>query len=353
MKDRGSVIPVVLLIALIMVIATFTVMVFVGELTETTETQADASAGSESFVLEDDSSVHDFESSMVKEETSSASEPEPEPETEDASEPETESMPEPEDVSETAAEETTQYGPVSGGVPASPLAAEDDPYPGLYVDHQEKTDDSTQKIVYLTFDDGPSDNTDRILDVLKQENVKATFFVSAQFGTKEERAQRMRRILEEGHTLGLHTYSHDYGKIYASIDAFLSDLNEINEEVYAATGYQADLIRFPGGSANSHNRNICERLSKEVTRRGYTFHDWGVSCGDPEGEELSVYQILRKTLEVCEGQEKTEVLFYDTPVQNSTVDALDELIQVLRSDGYELRALDGTIRPIQYIKVES
>ena len=243
-------------------------------------------------------------------------------------------------------------GPVSGGVPASPQAAEDDPYPGLYAQWEEKTDDNTQKIVYLTFDDGPSENTDRILEILDQCDVKAAFFVSAQFGTQEERAQRLRSILEHGHTLGLHTYSHDYEKIYASVDSFLSDLNRINEEVYAATGYQATLIRFPGGSENRYNGDIREELTAEIRRRGYTYHDWAVSCGDAEGLDLSADEVMRETADECEKRDKSVVLFHDTPTQDTTVEALVDLIDELREQGYEFRALDNTIRPFQFIKAE-
>ncbi len=239
---------------------------------------------------------------------------------------------------------------VSTGVPASPLAPEGDPYPGLYVQSEAKTDDNTQKIVYLTFDDGPSDNTDRILEILKQYDVKATFFVSAQYGTGEERAQRLRSILEQGHTIGLHTYSHNYEKIYASMDAYLSDLNKINEEVYAATGYQATLIRFPGGSKSQHNKHICEELTAEVTRRGYTYHDWAVSCGDAEGKNLSARQEVRETADECEKRNKSVVLFHDTPSQDATVEALSDLIEELRDKGYELRPLDNSIRPFQFVK---
>ena len=245
-----------------------------------------------------------------------------------------------------------EAAPVRGGVPASPLASEDDPYPGLYAQMEEKTDDNTKKIVYLTFDDGPSENTEKILDILDQYDVKAAFFVSAQYGTKEERAERLRSILDRGHTLALHSYTHDYEKIYASVDSFLEDLNRINEEVYAATGFQASLIRFPGGSSNQHNQSICEELAAEVTRRGYTYHDWAVSCGDAEGKELSTKQVLDETVKECLKRKKSVVLFHDAPAQDTTVEALPDLIETLRDEGYEFRQLDNSIRPFQFVKSE-
>jgi peptidoglycan/xylan/chitin deacetylase (PgdA/CDA1 family) len=244
-----------------------------------------------------------------------------------------------------------EAAPVSGGVPASPLASEGDPYPGLYAHMEEKTDDNTKKIIYLTFDDGPSENTDKILDILDQCDVKAAFFVSAQYGTKEERAERLRSILDRGHTLALHSYTHNYEKIYASVDSFLDDLNRINEEVYAATGFQASLIRFPGGSSNPHNQSICEDLAAEVTRRGYTYHDWAVSCGDAEGKELSTKQVLDETVKECLKRKKSVVLFHDAPAQDTTVEALPGLIEKLRDEGYEFRQLDDSIRPFQFVKV--
>lgn len=257
-----------------------------------------------------------------------------------------------EESSEEAAEESPEEPaarPADGGVPASPLAPEGDPYPALYVQSAEKTDDNTQKIVYLTFDDGPSENTDRILEILKQFDVKATFFVTAQYGTVEERAERCRSILGEGHTIGLHTYSHNYEKIYASVDSYLEDMNRINEEVYAATGYRASLIRFPGGSSNHYNQSVCRELTQEVERRGYTYHDWAVSCGDAEGKNLSASQVMRDTADECEKRSKSVVLFHDTPSQDTTVEALAGLIQELREKGYEFRALDNTIRPFQFV----
>lgn len=239
--------------------------------------------------------------------------------------------------------------PVSGSLSASPLAPEGDPYPALWVEPAEKTDDNTQKIIYLTFDDGPSENTDKILDILKQNDVKASFFVTAQYGTAEERARRLKRMQEEGHTIGLHTYSHNYERIYESVDSYLTDLSRINEEVWSATGVRAELIRFPGGSSNQYNQHVCRELIAEVERRGYTYHDWAVSCGDAEGKNLSADQEIRITADECEKRSKSVVLFHDTPAQDSTVEALDGLIRELREKGYEFRALDKTIRPFKFV----
>ena len=349
MNKNYLLIPTILMGILIVVVALLTGMVF---FTMAVNPPDDSGVQPESgYLMEEEQSQPEEdlqeEEASVQEETESVLPAEvsaPVEEKADHSEPEAESSAPP--------EEESKFGPVSGGVPASPLASEGDPYPGLYAHMEEKTDDNTKKIIYLTFDDGPSENTDKILDILDQCDVKAAFFVSAQYGTREERAERLRSILDRGHTLALHSYTHNYEKIYASVDSFLEDLNRINEEVYAATGFQASLIRFPGGSSNTHNQSICEDLAAEVTRRGYTYHDWAVSCGDAEGKELSTKQVLDETVKECLKRKKSVVLFHDAPAQDTTVEALPDLIETLRDEGYEFRQLDNSIRPFQFVKSE-
>lgn len=224
----------------------------------------------------------------------------------------------------------------------------DDPYPNLFAEPVEKTDDNTQKMVYLTFDDGPSENTEEILDILDEYNVKATFFVSGQFGTKEERAKRFKMILDAGHTIGLHSFTHSYQKIYASVDAFLSDMNDIYQEVYDATGYRASLLRFPGGSVNAYNQNIYQDLVKELDRRGLTYHDWAVSSGDAEGNNIPASTLIKNTVNGCLDRKKSVVLLHDTDAKDTTVEALPTIIKDLQDAGYELRALDDSIRPFQF-----
>lgn len=234
-------------------------------------------------------------------------------------------------------------------VPPAVEADSDEPYPNLYARQEEKTDDNTQKIIYLTFDDGPSENTEKILDTLDRYGIKATFFVTGQYGTKEERETRYQKILDSGNVIGLHTYSHNYDKIYASTDAFLKDLNKIYTEVYEATGFRASLIRFPGGSVSQHNQHICKELIQEIEGRGFTYHDWAVSCGDAEGKQLSASTIAEETVKACADRTKSVVLFHDTPSQGETVKALPSLIESLMSKGYEFRALDPSVKPFHFV----
>ena len=132
--------------------------------------------------------------------------------------------------------------------------------------------------VYLTFDDGPSARTDEILEILDKYGVKATFFV---VGANEEGdLERMQKIVAAGHTLAIHSYSHDYKKIYASVEAYLEDFNQMFCQIYEATGVKPQIFRFPGGSVNSYNVGIHQQLIAEMTRRGFVYFDWNVANGD-------------------------------------------------------------------------
>ncbi|MCD7830462.1 MAG: polysaccharide deacetylase, partial [Clostridiales bacterium] len=194
-------------------------------------------------------------------------------------------------------------------------------FPNLVTEPVAKTDDNTQKIIYLTFDDGPSETvTQQILDVLDEYGAHATFFVSAQYGTKEHRSEMYQAILDAGNTIGLHSYSHNYKKIYASVEAYLEDLNLIWQEVYDATGYEASLIRFPGGSVNSYNGEFYSELIAEVTRRGFTYHDWIVSSGDAESDSVPASTISSVVIENCENRTKSIVLLHDTDAKQTTLE---------------------------------
>lgn len=222
-------------------------------------------------------------------------------------------------------------------------------YPDMMMENADKTDDNSKKIVYLTFDDGPSEeNTEKILNILDEYGVKATFFVSGQFGDKEFRSEMYRREMEAGHTVALHTFSHDYTGIYDSVDAYFKDLNKIYTEVYEATGVQPNLIRFPGGSLNSYNGGIYQQLIAEVTRRGFTYHDWLVSSEDAAHESWSASQEMEAIRNGCENRTKIVLLCHDTDSQDCTVNALPDMLDYLLEEGYEFRALDNTIRPFHF-----
>ena len=152
-------------------------------------------------------------------------------------------------------------------------------YDNLYVQNDFEYKEAQDSICYLTFDDGPStENTEKILDILKKYNIKATFFVIYK-DTEKEKAM-YKRIVEEGHTIGVHTASHDYEKIYSSVDAYLKDFNKIASHIEEITGEKPEIFRFPGGSVNSYNGAVYMQIVSEMMRRGYTYYDWNVGSGD-------------------------------------------------------------------------
>ena len=130
-------------------------------------------------------------------------------------------------------------------------------YPNLYCTRPE-TQIIPAKTIFLTFDDGPSERTSEILEILREKNVKATFFVT---GNASQKGQAlMKQIVDEGHTIGIHTYTHEFRQIYASVSAFLDDFNKIYNLIYEATGVKPKIFRFPGGSKNSFNKNNYKEL---------------------------------------------------------------------------------------------
>lgn len=221
-------------------------------------------------------------------------------------------------------------------------------FPELSVEPTPKVADDQQSVVYLTFDDGPSEsNTRKLMDILDEYNVKATFFVTGQFGTVESRAALFQEILKRGHGLGLHTFSHEASDIYQSVEAYLTDLNAIYQEVYEATGEKISLLRFPGGSINSYNGSNYQELVAEVTRRGFTYTDWNVSADDAIGTP-EVGEIIDQVVENCELYKKAIVLCHDTDQQTNTTNAISDIIEILSEEGYEFRAMDASVRPYHF-----
>ena len=147
---------------------------------------------------------------------------------------------------------------------------------------------SGSKVIYLTFDDGPSQYTGELLDILARYNVKATFFVT---GINRSYSYYIKKAFEQGHSIALHTNSHNYSIVYSSIDAYFNDLNSINELVKSETGNYSSLIRFPGGGSNTVSRNyssgIMTTLASMVQEKGYKYFDWNVSSGDASGRSCS------------------------------------------------------------------
>ena len=181
------------------------------------------------------------------------------------------------------------------------------------------------KRVYLTFDDGPSSNTDKILDFLDEYGVKATFFVVG----KENYTEQYRRIVEDGHTLAMHSYSHVYRDIYSSLEAYQQDLNKLRTFLYEVTGVECNIVRFPGGSSNTTSKVDMHTLIEYLDSEGMVYFDWNVSSGDATGSQRSASQIASNVLNNIDKYDNAVVLMHDAAGKNSTVDALPIIIEKL------------------------
>lgn len=183
--------------------------------------------------------------------------------------------------------------------------------------------------VYLTFDDGPSTVvTNRVLDVLKEENVKATFFiVSDRVAGREE---TLKRIAREGHTLGVHSASHEYGKIYASERSFLKDVDECAAVIRKLTGITPAVYRFPGGGAH-------KRYAELLRGRGYTVVSWNAVCGDEEIAGASAQRLLEETVKTSGGKQSVVLLLHDSATHKQTAEALPRIIAYYKENGYTFK----------------
>ena len=196
---------------------------------------------------------------------------------------------------------------------------------------------SKQGVIYLTFDDGPrSGTTDIILNVLKEKGVKATFFV-----TNSGPDDLIKRAYNEGHSIGLHTASHDYSVVYKSVDSYFNDLKAVSDRVYRITGEKSMLIRFPGGSSNTiskrYSAGIMSTLTKEVLNRGYRYYDWNVDSRDAEGGKFSADEIASFVTSNLSHDRVNMVLMHDIKV--TTKDAIGKIIDYGKANGYRFEAI--------------
>lgn len=205
-----------------------------------------------------------------------------------------------------------------------------------------------QKEIYLTFDDGPSANTDKILDILKEYDVRATFFV---LGKTDEHSVRMyQRIVDEGHTLAMHSYSHKYDEIYASKESYVEDLTKLQEYLYQITGVWPRFCRFPGGSSNTVSNVPMTELIKYLNENGITYFDWNISSGDAAREDLSVEEMVENCTGKLDNVNIGMILMHDANDKVTTIEALPEVIKAIkaRGDTVILPVTDET-KPVQHV----
>ena len=198
--------------------------------------------------------------------------------------------------------------------------------------------DNGRKVVYLTVDDGPSELTEQYLDLFDKYNVKATFFVT---GHAPEYYHLIHEAYKRGHTIGLHSMTHQYDQIYASEEAFLQDLNDVGQVVKDQIGYVPYLTRFPGGSSNTqaedYSKGLMPKLIQDLQQQGYQYYDWNVSTGD--GSDISKEQII-DTIKNSELDTNLVVLCHDSSTKQSTLDALPAVIEYYQDLGYSFEAID-------------
>lgn len=228
----------------------------------------------------------------------------------------------------------------SNGIP------EAEPLEGVVPEETEAEPDTRRK-VYLTFDDGPGANTNEILDILAQYDVKATFFVVG----REDEASReaIKRIVEEGHSLGMHSYSHKYAELYASEESFRADFEKQRAFLEEVTGVSCNIYRFPGGSSNSVSDVDMNLFADYLDSQGVVFHDWNMSCGDGRAGQ-DVDTLIRNSTAELPQKNSAVILMHDSPEKYTTVEALPQIIETIQAmDNTVLLPITEETVPVQHI----
>ena len=205
---------------------------------------------------------------------------------------------------------------------------------------RDNNSNSEPGVIYLTFDDGPSTSiTPKLLDILKAKGVKATFFV---INHDNSLNYLIKREHSEGHTVALHSYTHNYSKVYASVNAFWNEFNKISDKVYNITGYRSKFIRFPGGSSNTvsrrYSKGIMSTLVKDVVNKGYKYYDWNVGSGDA-GDVSNKEGVYKNVINGLSKKRINMVLMHDYENNYKTLNAISDIIDYGKKNNYEFRAI--------------
>ena len=215
-----------------------------------------------------------------------------------------------------------------------------------------KAEEKNARIVYLTFDDGPSENTVKILDILDAYNIKATFFVIG--NESDSAAEIYRRLVLDGHAVGNHTYSHEYHDIYSSTEKFWEEYQKNDDLFFEITGSHLNILRFPGGSNNTvserYRKGIMSVLTKQAQDKGIVYFDWNVSSRDAEKVLQNKNVIINTVLEECKDKKSSIVLMHDNNTKSTTVEALPVIIEELKKQGCIFKTLNENVEPIQFLK---
>ena len=208
------------------------------------------------------------------------------------------------------------------------------------------TVDTTTKKVYLTFDDGPGSQSGKILDILKKNHVKATFFVTGKEDASSKKIYQ--RIVKEGHTLAMHSYSHIQDVIYDSKEAFEKDLKQINRCLYEATGVHTKFYRFPGGSSTQNTSLPIQNFIDVLKKNHYLYLDWNVISPDINNANATKEQVVTGVMQGVDAYDTAVVLMYDVADKPMTVKALPSIIKQIKAKNYELLPVDESMILIQH-----
>lgn len=213
--------------------------------------------------------------------------------------------------------------------------------PGLAMRHRNFSAEPA-KIVYLTLDDGPSQNTPQILQILRNEGVHATFFVIGR--QVEKYPDYLKQEKAEGNAIGNHTYSHNYAEIYQSPQAYLANIKKNEDLIYSLTGIRPPIIRTPGGTQGHFHVSYYNILDAA----GYLVYDWNVSTGDAAAPVVPADQLVRNVMSQVPGKDRVIMLMHDAPGKTTTVEALPRIIQYLKKEGYSFGILRPEVAPILF-----
>ncbi|MBP7059406.1 MAG: polysaccharide deacetylase [Lachnospiraceae bacterium] len=205
--------------------------------------------------------------------------------------------------------------------------------------------------VYLTFDDGPSANTDKILDILDDYGVKATFFVTGH--SDAESSARYKRIVDEGHTIGMHSYSHKYKEVYASLSSFQEDYDKIHDLIKTSTGVDCNLYRFPGGSSNQVSGEDMSYFIDFLNKKNVKYYDWNVTSGDASSTAYTSQELIENVMSDVVKYKTSIVLMHDAENKKSTVEALPTLIETLQAKGAVILPISDDTALIQHVTLQN
>ncbi len=202
-----------------------------------------------------------------------------------------------------------------------------------------------EKTVYLTFDDGPSRTTEIVLEILKEQDVKATFFVMAA-ENNEQYLPLVSNIVEQGHIIGLHTCTHQYSQIYQSSEAFWQDIENLKEKLAQYGVSASNILRFPGGSKNTVSRkysddDLMENLKLQALEQGYRYFDWNVDAQDAIGSNRDAQSVYNRVVKTAQGLDTCIVLMHDTNATKESINALPDIINWFKNSGYKFDTLDN------------